>query len=136
MPRFVLNDSNYQRQTNQAAPLAPSPALRIIGACCGAFVFCFVAILIAFMQMARIGEHAATLFWVSALICGALGGFAFPRVGHFLGYAFLVFVNVMLSLTIGQNPGDQIKLFAIFAFIEFVFFMSRRLWKTNQPSSP
>ena len=66
-----------------------------------------------------------------AVIGGAVGGFLFPRVGHFLGYSFLVFVNLMLSLTIGRNPKEQITLFVIFAFIELLFFMSRR-WVSRE----
>ena len=112
---------------------SPNPAMLVIGACCGAFVFGFVAIIIAYTQMQRIGEQAATIFWVSALFCGALGGFFFPRVGHFLGYCFLVFINLMLALTIGKSFGDQMTLFAIFAFIEYLFFMSRRfVYKTRR----
>lgn len=123
---ITLNNADPQNRHDRAIPPAPNPALRVIGACCGAFFFCFLALLISFFQIHRIGEQGANIFALVALICGAIGGFAFPRVGHLLGYGFLVFINLMLALTIGRNLGERLTLFAIFAFIEIVFFMSRR----------
>ena len=122
-----LNHSNFQNRHDPATPPQINPALRVIGAACGAFVFCFVAMLISFFQIQRIGLPGANVLGIAALVCGAIGGFAFPKVGHFLGYGFLMLINLMLVLTIGRNPREQLTLFAIFAFIECLFFMSRRL---------
>ena len=109
----------------------PSPIRRLIGASCGGFVFCFVALLISFMEMQRIGPQRVPAFCIGALVLGTAGGFLFPRTGHLIGYCFLVFVNLMLSSVIGENLSDQILLFGIFSFIELVFFMSRKVivWK-------
>jgi hypothetical protein len=126
-----LNNSEFQHQRNRAESRAVNPAWRLIGACCGAFFLCFVALLFSFFQIDRLGIPGATMLGYGALIGGAVGGFLFPRVGHFLGYGFLVFVNLMLALTIGQNPKQQITLFVIFAFIEILFFMSRR-WVSRE----
>lgn len=73
-----------------------------------------------------IANFAQSFLLAGAAIMGATGGIVFPRAGHFLGYAFLVFINVSLSLTIGRNFWEQMLLFAIFSFIELVFFLSRR----------
>ena len=110
----------------------PSTSARIIGASCGAFVFCFVAILISLPFNKGVEEQeVATYFWIGSLSCGALGGFAFPRVGHFLAYAFILFINIMLSFTIGRNIGEQAALFGTFAFSEVLFFLSREVLKKN-----
>ncbi len=111
----------------------PSVSARIIGASCGAFVLCFIAILISLPFNKRVDDQEfATLFWIGALFCGAIGGFAFPRVGHFLAYVFIMFINVMLSLTIGRNIGEQASLFAIFTLSEVIFFMSKEVLRDNQ----
>lgn len=111
-----------------------SPASRLIGAACGAFVFGFIAILIAYRFIEWFGGRGATVFWVSALVLGGIGGFAMPRASHLLGYGFLVFINLMLALTISNNLGEQILLFCIFLFIEFVFLLCRRsVFLSHQP---
>lgn len=107
----------------------PTAVMRVIGASCGAFVFCFVAILLSLPMLLRIGQVAASVIWLAGLVFGAVGGAVFPRLGHFLAYAFVIFVNIMVSLTIGRNLQEQISLFGIFTLVELVFFMSHCLAK-------
>jgi hypothetical protein len=103
--------------------------VRVIGASCGAFVFCFLAILATLPLLLKIGEVATSILWLVALALGAIGGAAFPRVGHFLAYTFIIFLNVMLCFTIGRNVEEQVWLFGIFALTELIFFMSHCLAK-------
>ena len=113
---------------------ALSTSARIIGASCGAFVFCFVAILISLPFNKGVNDQQMeAYFWIASLACGAIGGFAFPRLGHFLTCAFILLINIMLSLAIGRNFGEQLALFGIFTFTEMLFVMSRRILK-NQNS--
>lgn len=111
----------------------PSASARIIGASCGAFVFCFVAILIthSFNQGVN-GQKIANFIWIGALFCGAIGGFAFPRVGHFLAYTFVFFINIILSITIGRNLGEQIGLFATLIVGEIVFLQSKGILRDHK----
>ncbi len=103
----------------------PSLVTRVIGASGGAFVLCFISILAsAAMNCAGV---AATIVWVASLIFGAVGGFVFPRVGHFSAYGFVLFINFMLSINIGGNQREQVQLFALFALVEWIFFLARRV---------
>jgi len=104
----------------------PSIFARIIGSSCGAFVLCFLSILFSLPFLKGVDDQeVATLFWMGSLFCGAIGGFSFPRVSHFLAYAFILFINIMLVLMIGRNIGEQMTLFCAFALSEMIFFMSR-----------
>ncbi len=106
--------------------------MRVVGASCGAFVGCFGAILLSLPILLQFGQAVASLVWLGGLILGAFGGAMFPRLGHFLGYAFIIFLNIMLSLTIGRNPKEQAALFGIFLFVELVFLMTHLLTKPNR----
>jgi len=110
----------------------PSTAARIIGASCGAFAFFFIAILISLpFNKGVVEQEAASHYWIASLFCGAIGGFFFPRIGHFLAYTFILFINFMLSITIGRNIGEQAALFATFTFSEVLFFLSRQVLNSN-----
>lgn len=114
-----------------ATPTGPTPVVRAIGASCGAFFFCFVAILVSLPLLLKIGQVAASIFWLIALVLGAIGGATFPRVGQFLAYTFVIFMNVTLSFTIGRNLQEQALLFGIFVLVEFAFFMTHCVAKKH-----
>lgn len=112
----------------------PNAAGRVIGASCGAFVLGFISIFISATQLPAADGKTHALFWGSSLACGAVGGYWFPRFGHFLAYVFLFFMNVTLSLTIGRNVREQVLLFAIFAFVEGIFLLSKAVMKQRDTS--
>ncbi len=122
LDRFQPRESTFPQTKWQ-----PTGAARIIGAACGAFVFAFVAIMASVMWMNVLGPRNATLFWGSALVIGAVGGFKFPRIGHFLCYGFIVYMNVMLSMVIGRNAREQVTLFLLFGVLEIYLYMARRV---------
>ncbi len=126
--------SDRFEQLKFRSPVSPSPLLRVIGAICGGFVFCFLSILLSLPVLAKIGLFAANVSWGIALLLGVIGGFVFPSVGQFLAYAFLIFMNVMLSFAIGRNIREQILLFAIFAFVEILFFAARLISRSSVES--
>ena len=119
----------------QDPPRIPTPTAssRVIGAAGGGFVLCFVAILCSLPFLDKVDAlEVGTIIWIGAMVLGAVGGAIFPQVGHFAAYAFVLFLNAVLSLTIGRNAGEQIKLFGIFAFLEVVFFMTRTVMRNTQ----
>ena len=113
--------------------LKTSCAARIIGASCGAFLFCFASILITDSFGNGIeGLQAATYFWIGSLICGAAAGFFFPRVSHFLVHGFTSFIMILMAIMVGRSIGEQLALLGTFTFTEMIFLMSTELFRGNR----
>ncbi|MEC8557411.1 MAG: hypothetical protein VXZ82_20605 [Planctomycetota bacterium] len=126
-------NSDYRNSQEWTASQKTNPFSRIIGAICGAFVVCFISILASVAM--QIAGTTATLMWAVALIFGAIVGCAFPRIGQISAYGFVICMNIMLSVTIGRNIGEQIQLFTIFTFVELIFLMAKLaiVSRTDEP---
>ncbi|MCP4890505.1 MAG: hypothetical protein GY904_28390 [Planctomycetaceae bacterium] len=126
-----FGDSHRIKRLNFRSVAGPNPLRRIIGAVCGGFVLCFLSILLSLPFLAKIDLVTTNVIWGLAFLLGTIGGFLLPGVGQLLAYAFLIFMNVMLSFAIGRNIREQILLFLIFAVVEFLYLAARYVSRSS-----
>lgn len=116
---------NFDNAYDSISDVETPRHVRIVGASCGAFLFCFATIQLT-VALQWFDERAAILDFTGFVI-GAITGYYGPRLAFVLAYGFVFFLNAMISSVIGGNDVERIQVFAFLTFIEVVFWMTKRV---------
>lgn len=89
----------------------------VLGAVAGACALGFLTAMLAASFFPQRGGEFIPL----GLAAGGMAGYRYPQAGHWAGYVFVLFVNLMLSLWIAMDPVARLAVFAGFCAVELLF---------------